>query len=83
MSKAEWLSSYQKYGYLALPNILDVDELQEIAVATDRLASEAATLRESNRWFALEVVDDAACFALLRDWIAANHDLWYEDIGEE
>ncbi len=30
----------------------------------------------------VEVVDDAECIAMMRDFIAANPELWDEDIGE-
>jgi cytosine deaminase len=31
----------------------------------------------------VEVVDDAACYQLMQDFIAANPQVWNEDIGEE
>lgn len=31
----------------------------------------------------VDVVDDSRCVALMEDFIAANPDLWNEDIGEE
>lgn len=35
-----------------------------------------------SRGVAVEVVDDARCVALMRDFIRAHPDLWAEDIGE-
>ena len=34
-----------------------------------------------SRGTALQVVDDAECVALMRDFIAAHPDLWNEDVG--
>jgi cytosine deaminase len=35
-----------------------------------------------SRGVALEVIDDAECFQLMQEFIAAHPELWYEDIGE-
>ena len=35
-----------------------------------------------SRGVRLEIVDDAECIALMRDFIAARPELWNEDIGE-
>jgi cytosine deaminase len=35
-----------------------------------------------SRGVKLEIVDDAECFQLMQDFIAANPTLWNEDIGE-
>lgn len=42
---------------------------------------EEALLRA--RGVAVEVLQDATCIALMRDFIAARPDLWHEDIGVE
>jgi cytosine deaminase len=34
-----------------------------------------------SRGVQIEVVDDAQCVAMMRDFIAAHPDLWNEDIG--
>jgi cytosine/creatinine deaminase len=36
-----------------------------------------------SRGVALEVVDDPTCVAMMEEFIAANPELWQEDIGEE
>jgi creatinine deaminase len=36
-----------------------------------------------SRGVKLVVLDDEECLRLMRDFIAANPELWYEDIGEE
>jgi cytosine deaminase len=35
-----------------------------------------------SRGVTLEVVDDAECYQLMQEFIAAHPELWYEDIGE-
>jgi cytosine/creatinine deaminase len=49
---------------------------------------EARTFSGGHNWLAengveIEIVDDAACVALLGDWVAEHPDLWQEDIGGE
>ena len=34
-----------------------------------------------SRGVELTIVDDARCVSLMRDFVAANHSLWNEDIG--
>ena len=36
-----------------------------------------------SRGVELIVLNDAECVDMMRDWIAANDELWNEDIGEE
>ena len=35
-----------------------------------------------SRGVALEIVDDAECYQLMQEFIAAHPELWNEDIGE-
>lgn len=35
-----------------------------------------------SRGVKVDVLNDETCIALMRDFIANNHDLWYEDIGD-
>jgi len=47
---------------------------------------EARTFQGGHEWLAehgvrVTVLDDAACTALMRDFVAARPDLWFEDIG--
>jgi creatinine deaminase len=51
------------------------------------LIGEAATFHGGHDWLAehgveVTVLDDTACRALMREFIAARPELWYEDIGE-
>jgi cytosine deaminase len=51
------------------------------------IIGEARTFSGGHDWLAehgvtIEVVDDARCVALMSEFIAANPELWYEDIGE-
>jgi cytosine deaminase len=48
---------------------------------------EATTFHGGHDWLAehgvrITVLDDAECIALMREFIAARPELWYEDIGE-
>jgi cytosine deaminase len=50
------------------------------------LIGDARTFTGAHQWLAengieVEVIDDAACVALLGDWIAEHRDVWDEDIG--
>jgi creatinine deaminase len=51
------------------------------------VVGEARTFHGGHDWLAglgveVSVADDASCVALMTDFIAANPELWYEDIGE-
>ncbi|GAB3441496.1 nucleoside deaminase [Actinophytocola sediminis] len=51
------------------------------------IIGEATTFHGGHDWLAdhgvaITVVDDARCVALMREFIAARPDLWFEDIGE-
>ncbi|WP_371483863.1 nucleoside deaminase [Kitasatospora sp. NBC_00315] len=51
------------------------------------VVGEARTFHGGHDWLAangvaVSVLDDAECAALMRDFIAARPELWYEDIGE-
>jgi cytosine deaminase len=51
------------------------------------LVGEARTFHGGHDWLAehgvaVTVLDDARCAALMREFIAARPELWYEDIGE-
>jgi creatinine deaminase len=48
---------------------------------------EAVTFHSGHDWLAehgvtVTVLADAACIALMRDFIACRPELWHEDIGE-
>ncbi|WP_262413932.1 nucleoside deaminase [Actinacidiphila acidipaludis] len=50
------------------------------------LIGEARTFEGGHAWLAehgvrVTVMDDPACVALMRDFVAARPDLWFEDIG--
>ncbi|MFI1095318.1 nucleoside deaminase [Streptomyces sp. NPDC020917] len=50
------------------------------------LIGEARTFQGGHEWLAehgvrVTVLDDPACTALMRDFVAARPDLWFEDIG--
>jgi cytosine/creatinine deaminase len=51
------------------------------------IIGEATTFHGGHDWLAehgvrITVVDDARCVELMRDFIAARPELWFEDIGE-
>lgn len=51
------------------------------------VVGEARTFRGGHDWLAehgvrVTLLDDAECVALMREFIAARPELWYEDIGE-
>jgi creatinine deaminase len=51
------------------------------------VVGEAETFRGGHEWLAehgveVVVLDDPGCTALMRDFIAARPELWFEDIGE-
>jgi creatinine deaminase len=51
------------------------------------IAGENTTFRGEEDWLrsrgvAVEVVDDAECIAMMREFIATHPELWNEDIGE-
>jgi cytosine deaminase len=48
---------------------------------------EATTFRGGHEWLAengvrITVLEDARCVEMMREFIAARPELWYEDIGE-
>jgi cytosine deaminase len=51
------------------------------------VVGESVTFHGSHKWLAehgvtVTMLEDAACIALLRDFIVSRPELWYEDIGE-